>query len=417
MSTIIETIAKELTYKPKERLGYMRSLSLPHQSAVFEYLSPHVQQNLLTQLRTIELVDIIDHMDIRQAEKVLSRIRNEKKRLRIISKIKTETKEKLEYFLRFHPKATLSLVSFNYVYLADTLTVGEAADAIEEHYRDTDKFPEVLVHHNGELVGEVPMTTLVRERNSTKLAKYIKPVHTITYREDVAEIINTLSEAHKQKVIVLDADDSVLGIIYADDAIALFGHLPAESLYNTSGVDDAEQPFDTTYQKFHRRYRWLILNLMTAFLAGSMVFLYQDTINAMAVLAMYIPIVAGMGGNAASQAFAVMLRGITLGTIKWQDAKPALLHELNAGFLNGLVIGGIVALISVVWNGSWTLGLVVGASMIGVHMLASVTGALVPLLAKHLGFDPASVSSIVITTVTDVGGLFLMLGLATLFLM
>ena len=416
MSTILETIAKELTYKPKERLGYMRSLSLPQQSAVFEYLSPHVQQNLLAQLRTTELVDIIDHMDIRQAEKVLARIKNEKKRLRIIAKIKTETKEKLEYFLRFHPKATLSLVSFNYVYLPDTLTVGEAADAIEEHYRDTDKFPEVLVHHNGELVGEVPLTALVRERNNTKLAKYVKPVHTITYKEDVADIINTLSEAHKQKVIVLDVDESVLGIIYADDAIDLFGHLPAESLYNTSGVDDAEQPFDTTYQKFHRRYSWLILNLMTAFLAGSMVFLFQDTINAMAVLAMYIPIVAGMGGNAASQAFAVMLRGITLGTVKWRDAKPALVHELGGGFLNGLVIGSIVAVISVVWNDSWLLGAVVGGSMIGVHMLSSVTGAVVPLLAKHLGYDPASVSSIVITTITDVGGLFLMLGLATLFL-
>lgn len=416
MSTILETVAKELTYKPKERLAYMRSLSLPQQSAVFEYLSPHVQQSLLKALRTVELVDIIDHMDIRQAEKVLARIKNEKKRLRIVAKIKAETREKLEYFLRFHPQATLSLVSFNYVYLPHTLTVGEAADAIEEHYRDTDKFPEVLVHKDGELVGEVPLSTLVRERNNTKLQKYVKPVNTITYKEEVGDIIQALSEAHRQKVIVLDVDTSVLGVMYADDAIALFGHLPAESLYNTSGVDTVEQPFDTGYEKFYRRYRWLILNLATAFIAGAMIYAYQDTINEMAVLAMYIPIVAGMGGNAASQTFAVMLRGITLGTIKWKEAAPALRREALGGLYNGLVIGAIVTVISVVWNESWMLGFVVGSSMIGVHILAAVTGAAVPLFAKHIGQDPAAISSIIITTVTDVGGLFLMLGLATMFL-
>lgn len=416
MSTVLETIAKQLTYRPKERMDYLRSLALPEQSAVFELLSPHVQQALIAKLKTNELVDIIDHMDLRQAEKVLARIKSDKKRERIVSQIRGEAKDKLEYFLRFHPKATMSLVSFNYLYVSDQITVGEAADAIDEHYRDTGRFPEVLVHKQGELVGEVVLSTLVRERNNAKLQKFIQPVTTIAYQADLSEIATVLSDSKRQKVVVLDHDESVLGLIYADDALRLFGHLPAESLYDVAGLDTTERPFDAAALKFKHRYRWLVLNLMTAFLAGSMVYLFENTIDQLVILAMYIPIVAGMGGNAASQAFAVMLRGLTLGTVSWRSALPVLQREALAGFYNGCVIGSIVAVISVLWNHSWTLGLVIGTSMVLVHIIAGLAGTAIPLLAKHYGKDPASISSIVITTITDVGGLFIMLGMATLLL-
>jgi magnesium transporter len=131
----------------------------------------------------------------------------------------------------------------------------------------------------------------------------------------------------------------------------------------------------------------------------------------------YIPIVAGMGGNAASQTFAVMLRGITLGTVSLKTAWPAVRNEVIAGLLNGCLMGLIVAIISVVFNGSWLLGVVVALAMISVHLVAGFFGALIPLIMKLLGRDPAATSMIFISTATDVFGILSLLGFGSLILM
>ena len=408
---------KAITHKPEERLSRMRALSLAERSSVLQDLSPHVQQSLLEHLKISEIVDILDHLDPSKAEKILARIKDQRRRLKIVKKLKDEAREKIEYFLRFHPKATTSLISFNYVILPSKATIAEAASAIEYHFEDTGKFPEVLVQENGHLVGEVPMSTLVRERNTATLKRYVRPVQTVSYHAEVAEVVDTLTLSHRKKVVVLDGDESVLGLIYADDAIALFGNLPAESLYDISGMDDTSRPFDSVSKKFRSRYKWLILNLATCFMAGSMIFIFKETLDRLVILAMYIPIVSGMGGNAASQVFAVMLRGITLGTISFKNCWPVIWLEVKAGFLNGVLIGSIVALISVLWNHSAWLGLVVGISMIGAHLIAGFFGAFVPLFLKHLGKDPASTSIIFISTATDVLGLFILLGLGSLLLL
>lgn len=417
MDKNLEVEFKAISRMPQERLVRMRALSLPEQSAVLQELSPHVQQIILSKLKISEIVDILDHLDPRQAENILARIKDQNRRLKIVKKLKGDAREKIEYFLRFHPKATTSLISFNYILLSIKSTVGESAEAIEEHFEDTGKFPEILVQENGKLVGEISMSTLVKERNTATLKRFVRPVQTVTYQAEVTDIVDILTISHRKKVIVLDHDESVLGLIYADDAISLFGKLPAEFLYDVSGMDDTSRPFDSVSKKFSSRYKWLVLNLITAFMAGSMIFLFKDTLDELVVLAMYIPIIAGMGGNSASQVFAVMLRGITLGTVSLKNGWPVIWLEVKTGLLNGLLIGFIVAIISVVWNNDPMLGLVVGMSMIGVHLIAGFFGALVPLLLKQLGKDPASTSTIFITTATDVLGLFILLGLGSIILL
>ena len=144
---------------------------------------------------------------------------------------------------------------------------------------------------------------------------------------------------------------------------------------------------------------------------------FNDTIDKLALLAVYMPIVAGMGGNASSQTFAVTMRGITLGTISLENALPAIKRELIGSFYSGVVIGLIVALVSLLWSGEWMLGLVVGMSMVAVHVVAGFFGALVPLIIKRLGYDPATTSMVFISTTTDVLGFACLLGLGTLILM
>lgn len=414
--TSIHTV-NDITYHPQDRVERLRALPLPEQSAMLSQLSPYVQQQLLLELTIEEIVTILDHLDLQTAQKIVRRIKDVRRRHRIINRLKSEVKEKVEYFLRFHPKATLSLVHFNYVLLPIDATIGQVGDAIDSHYQETGKFPEVLVHQMGTLIGEVSLGVLVRERNTLLLEHVVTPVTTITYQAEMSEVVETLAASKRKKIIVLDADQSVLGIIYADDAVELFGSLPAESLYNFAGVDSSEKPFDSAVFKFKNRYRWLILNLATAFLAGSVVLFFEDTVAQLTILAMYIPIIAGMGGNAGSQTFAVMLRGITLGTISLRTGLPAVWREIQAGILNGCLMGFIVALISVFVHHSPLLGVVVALAMISVHIVAGFFGAAVPLIMKVLGKDPASTSMIFISTATDVFGILALLGIGSLVLL
>jgi magnesium transporter len=417
MNTIVSDEARLLTYGVAERLQYFRSLSVPEQSAVFAELSNHVKQIILKQLQKEEIVNLIDNMDMQQAKRVLVLLPDTKLRQAVVRRLKSDVREKVDFFLRFHPQANLSLVNFNYVFLPSTQTISTAATLIDEHYSETGKYPEVLIHEKGRVIGEVPFAALVRERNTSTLKRYVQPIPTISYHADIPEIIDVVTQTESKKVIVLDQDESVLGIIYSDSVRPLFGKLAASTLYEFTGVDESERPFDSVHKKVSNRARWLILNLVTCFLAGSVILLFQDTLDALTILTVYIPIVAGMGGNVAAQSFAVMVRGITLGTVSLKTAGPVLRREAIAGLLNGIIIGSIVALISAVWNKQPLLGLVVGIALICAHVVAAVSGALIPLIMKKLGKDPAATSSIFITTVTDVVGLLLLFGIASIVLL
>lgn len=408
---------KKITYRPAERMRILREMDLPERSFVFERLSPYVQQSILKQLKIPEIVELLDHLDLQKARQILALLTSEKTREKVLHRLKGEVKEKLEYFLRFHPKATFSLINFNYLYLSSDLTIGEAADLIDEHYNETTHFPEVLVHDRGTLIGEVPLSVLLKENNDIKIRDFVNEVKTIFYHSDINTVVETLINSDCKKVIVLDHDGSVLGLIYINSAKTLFGNLKTDSLYDFAGVDSSERPFDSVWTKVSNRYRWLVFNLATCFLASGMVLLFQDTLDTLTILSIYIPIVTGMGGNAATQSFAIMVRGLTLGSVSLKNVAPALWSEIMAGVINGVIIGTIVAIVSVIWNGQVIIGLIVALAMIIAHTIASIAGTLVPLLMKHWGKDPASTSSIFISTVTDTLGIFFLLGLATLILL
>lgn len=408
-------IVQNIIYRPKERINLFRELELQEREAVFELLSPYVQQNILEGLEDSEVVDLLDQMDLQRAENTITRIKSHRRRKKIISRLKKELKEKADHFLRFHPKAAITLLNFNYLYMPGSATIGEVADAIDRHYQEVGKFPEVLVHENGEFAGEVLMSALVREDNDDLLKKHFESVKTISYEADAKEIIDLFKKSKHGKVVVLDKDESIIGIIYSDDALSLLGK-PAASLYDFAGVSDMEGIFDSVWSKVRRRYRWLIINLGTAFLAALTVGFFRESLDELVLLAIYMPIVAGMGGNAATQTLAVVVRGIALGETKIKESMPIISREMSAGFINGVMIGIIVAIIAMLWNQNPLLGLIIGISIVVNLVVAGFFGAFIPLLMKSIGKDPATSATIFITTATDVLGFFTFLGLATLLL-
>lgn len=410
-------IVRQLHNDVKGRLGQFRALSLETQSVVFDALSPHVQQSLLEGLRTDELLQLLDHFDLQKAENVLARIRNQKRRETLALRLRSDLKEKAEYFLRFHPKAELNLLNFNYLLLSEEATIVQASEAIDEHYQEVGKLPEVLVHGDGVYIGEVKLSSLIRESNRKKLAALVSEVPSISYQAKLDEIVAVFTQTKHGKVTVLDTDGSVVGIIYADDALKLFGNDPAASLYDFAGVADSERVRDGMWRKVRHRYKWLVINLGTGFLAASVVNLFENTLNEFVLLAIYMPIVAGMGGNAATQTLAVIVRGITVGEVALKNSLRPILHEVGAGLVNGIIIGVLIAIAATFWNQSPLLGLVLGVAMMANLVIAGFFGAFVPLLLRSMGKDPATSATIFITTATDVFGFFIFLGLATVVLL
>jgi magnesium transporter len=214
----------------------------------------------------------------------------------------------------------------------------------------------------------------------------------------------------------VDESNKLVGLITVDDVIDVIKDEATEDLYRLAGVSSDERVFTPAGESLRKRMPWLIVNLATAFMAAAVVGIFQNTISAWVALAVFMPIVAGMGGNAATQTLTVIVRGIALGELTWGNSRKALNKELLVGIGNGLVVGTIAALVAWVMNGDPKLGIILALAMVVNLFVAGLAGTLIPLGLKVLKVDPALASAVFITTFTDVAGFASFLGLATLFL-
>jgi len=231
-----------------------------------------------------------------------------------------------------------------------------------------------------------------------------------------ATILTVFKENPHQKVVVIGKHENILGVIYSDDVLQLIQEQTASSLYGFAGVNQEESAFDSVKKKVNSRYKWLMLNLFTTFLAASTVRLFEDTISANVLLAVYMPIVAGMGGNAGTQTLAVMVRSISNADISIKALFGVIKNEIFAGFINGVLNGIIIAFVVLMLNSDSIVAITLAFAMIVNLTVAATFGTLMPIVMKRLGKDPASSATIFITTATDIIGFFAFLGLASILL-
>jgi magnesium transporter len=212
---------------------------------------------------------------------------------------------------------------------------------------------------------------------------------------------------------VLAEDMKLLGRVTFDDVIDVLEDENTEDILKISGVSEDEELSGNWREAVKSRLPWLIINLATAFLASAVVRFYEPTLAKIAVLTAYMTIIAGMGGNAATQALAVTVRRISLYDLTDHQAYRTVLKEFTVGMINGAATGLIVLVFSLIFDSNPLMGLVIFLAMTGNLVVAGIAGAAIPLLLKRVGIDPAIASSIIITTFTDIFGFFLLLGLAS----
>lgn len=214
---------------------------------------------------------------------------------------------------------------------------------------------------------------------------------------------------------VVDEQNRLLGRITIDDVVDVIREEADHSLTSLGGIGEDEDTFATVMQTAPRRAVWLGINLITAFIASSVINLFQDTIEKVVALAVLMPIVASMGGVAGTQTLTVLIRGLSMGQLNTRNQRWLVAREALVGMANGILWAIVVAAAASVWFEDWTLGLVIAAAMMINLMTAGLAGAVIPLTLKRLGIDPALAGGVVLTTVTDVVGFLSFLGLAAIF--
>jgi magnesium transporter len=233
---------------------------------------------------------------------------------------------------------------------------------------------------------------------------------------DQEEVAKVFRDRNYLAMPVVDGKNRLLGIITVDDVVDVMQEEANEDVQRMFGMGAEERLTSPWHFSFRKRVGWLVVNLGTAFMAGWVVSMFDSTIDRLTVLAVYMPIVAGMGGNTSAQAMAVAIRGLATGKVDRVVLRHLIGREVMVGVLTGIAIGTITAAVAMLWQGKPMLGLVVGLALVINHTLASISGAGIPMLMKKLGFDPAQSATIFATTVTDIAGFFSLLGLAYLFM-
>jgi len=404
-----------LTHTNSDRTAYFRQIPVNKQGFTLLHLPRNIRKEILKQLTIKEIIRLVDYLDPDDATDLLQKL-SEQKRKKIINSLNEEHKTKITFLLKFAPDSAAGIMSLDYIEVEKKSKFGHVLKSVKRHEKKTGKFPAILVVEDGFLVGELLGHTFSFHRPNENIANHIKKISAIKYNVDEDEVLRVFNRNASNKIAVLDETNSIIGVIYSKDLARIFEKKQTEDLSNFAGVSNEESVYDTAISKVKHRYKWLILNLATAFLAASVVSLFQDTISAFILLAVYMPIIAGMAGNAGTQALAVMVRGIALNNVDIKTGLKVIRREIFAGLLNGIIIGIIVFIIALIFNHNLMLGVIVGISMITNLIVAGLFGSVIPLIMKKLGKDPATSAAIFITTATDMLGFFVFLGLAQLLL-
>jgi len=323
----------------------------------------------------------------------------------------------VENLLEYPEKTAGRIMNPNVFALSEDLTVGESISALQAS-RDVEMvFYLYVVDERRHLVGVTSLRRLLLVSPETPLKRIMTPdVTSVRVDTDQEEAARQVASYNLLAIPVVDEENKLVGVVTVDDVIDVIKDEATEDIYRLAGVSGDERVFTPPMESLRLRLPWLVVNLATAFLAAAVVGLFESTIAQVTAVAIFMPIVAGMGGNAATQTLTVIVRGLALGELTWVNARKALVKEMSVGFANGIATGVIAAGLAMLFKGNAMIGILLAAAMVINMCVAAAAGTLIPLGLKALKIDPALASAVFITTFTDVAGFASFLGLTTVFL-
>ncbi len=373
---------------------------------LLDELPNDVLNEAVKELDTDDLVYLIEDLDDADQERVLDAL-DEGDRAAVLSS------------LQFPDDSAGRMMQRAFVMAPTHWTVGDTID----HMRASDDLPEkfydvIVTDPRLRPVGTVGLSRIMAHPRDKKIAELMEEeFRTLPASQTREDVGYAFSQYHLVSAPVVDSDGRLVGIITIDDAVEAMEEERHEDMMRLAGVGAEEELSDSIWETARQRFPWLFVNLITAVLASLVISMFSSTIEALVALAVLMPIVASMGGNAGTQSMTVAVRALATRDLTPANAWRIIMREGIVGLLNGIAFALIIGAVGVIWFGSPMLGLVLGIAMVGNLFVAGLAGILIPIALDKLRIDPALASGAFVTTVTDIVGFFAFLGLAAMLLL
>lgn len=404
--------------QPDDRAQLVLALGKDIDPDILPALDEEVRDQVVGVLGVQGIAAAVEAMDSDDAVAVIEQLDDDERR-RVIQALPAENRAVIEQALAYPEYSAGRMMQREMIAVPEFWTVGDTLKYIQTTADELpDEFYEVFVvdlrHHP---IGRVSTARLLRAAPETPIREIVdadvEPVPAAMDREEVAM---TFRDRDWVSAMVVDADGRLIGRITVDDIVDVIDEEAEDDMLRLGGVSDSDI-FRAVWGTVRARFTWLLINLGTAMLAASVIGLFQGTIEKVVALAVLMPVVAGMGGNAGTQTLTVTVRALAMKELTPGNARRVIGKELAVGLTNGLVFACLAGTISYVWFGQATIGFVLGCAMVINLTIAALVGILVPLALDRFKVDPAVASGVFLTAITDSLGFFAFLGLATAFLL
>ena len=385
---------------------------------VLLHVGDEVRESLLADMDPDEIIAAVEDLDIDDladlVEDLPDTVIDE-----VLKSMDRENRERLEQVLSYAEDTAGRLMNPDVV----TVRADVNVDVVLRYLRLRGELPDhtdhlFVVSRRHQYLGRVSLASLVTHEDTTPINRLIDDEQpAIDVNESAEEVARQFSDHDWVSAPVVDENNILLGRITIDDVVDIIRAEAEHQALGAAGLDEEEDLFSPIKRAVRGRIVWLGINLATAFLAATVIGQFEMTLEKVVALAILMPIVAGIGGNAAVQVLTLMVRGLALGQVGPSNARILLWKEIRVALINGVLIGSIVGLIAWIWFGSALLMLVIALALVINFCAAALAGVLLPLLLKRMNVDPAVAGTVVVTAVTDVIGFFSFLGLATAILL
>ena len=398
-----------------ERLATVKALGPDFDVTVLTELDETIRDELLEALPNKQLAEGLSDLDTDDAVHLLEDL-DKPDQTEILSFIPAPERAALERSLEYPEDSAGRLMQSDFIAVPPFWTVGNAIDHARETSDLPDEFYELFaVDPAYRLIGRLPLYRLLRSKRPAKIETIMDAEpHRVDVLMDQEEVARVFERYNLVSVPVIDESERLVGVITIDDIVDVIEEEADEDMKRLAGVADEEEISDSILATARYRFPWLCLNLLTAIAASAVIALFEDVIAQIVALAVLMPIVASMGGNAGTQSLTVAVRALATKELTSANTRRIIYREAVVGFLNGLGFAAVLGFGGFLWSQDMTIGFVLAAAMVINMLVAGLAGILVPLTLQRLNFDPAISSAVFVTTVTDVVGFFAFLGLAAL---
>ncbi|CDX29604.1 Magnesium transporter [Mesorhizobium plurifarium] len=420
------TLKREVDDLHQSELGDVLEALHPEQRrALVELLGSDFDFSALTEVDEAIRLDIVDNLPNEQIAQAVQELDSDDA-VYILEDLEKEDQDEILSQLPFterirlrraldYPEETAGRrMQTEFVAVPPFWTIGQTIDYMREDKNLPERFSQIFViDPSFKLVGAIDLDQILRTKRAVKVEEVMhETLHAIPATMDQEEAAREFEQYNLLSAAVVDENGRLVGVLTIDDVVDVIQEEAEEDLLRMGGVGD-EELSDTVLATSRSRVPWLLVNLLTAFLAASVIGLFDRTIEHIVALAVLMPIVAGMGGNAGSQTMTVTVRALATRDLDIYNAARIIRRELGVGFINGMVFAVLIGMVAGFWFHDSNLGGIIAAAMIINMFAAALAGILIPLVLDRFKIDPAVASAVFVTTVTDCVGFFAFLGLAT----